>query len=113
MLPFLYEANAQEEERNMPAGQLIKIRCTKCHPEFNYNDKTHSRIGWTLVVFRMQIFNGAIFKRGERAVIIDYLAKTRPASPMRAVAEFFALILPILFALASLIYYCRKRSKKL
>lgn len=112
MLPFFCEVIAQEEEREMAAAQLIEARCTKCHENSNYIDKTHTRPVWTLVVLRMQILNGANFKRGERAIIIDYLAERRPAPLILAVAEFFALILPILFFLISIIYYCGKRSKK-
>ena len=111
MLSFFSEAIAQEEERDIAGAQLIEARCTKCHSGFNYEDKAHTRVGWTLVILRMQLFNGATFKRGERAIIIDYLAETRPASPIRTAAEFFALILPTLIFLVSIIYYYGKRSK--
>ncbi len=112
MLSFFCEAIAQEEERGVSARQLIEARCTKCHENSNYRDKTHTRPVWTLVVLRMQLFNGATFRRDERAIIIDYLAETRPASPIRTAAEFFALILPILFVLILTIYYYWKRSNK-
>ncbi len=112
MLSFFCEAIAQEEERNIAAAQLVEAHCTRCHENSNYREKTHTKPVWTLVVLRMQLFNGATFKRDERAIIIDYLTETRPASPMRATAEFFALILPILFFLILIIYYYGKRSKK-
>lgn len=112
MFSFFCEAIAQEEERDVAAAQLIEARCTRCHENSNYRDKTHTKPVWTLVVLRMQLFNGATFKRGERAIIIDHLAETKPASPIRTVTEFFALILPILFFLILIIYYYGKRSKK-
>ncbi|MCM2287639.1 MAG: hypothetical protein NDI67_01320 [Sulfuritalea sp.] len=78
--------------------RLTQTRCTTCHTEDNYINQRHNRLGWELVILRMQLLNGAELDRGERGIIVDHLAQTRSATAHDALLESLqqlaALLLP-------------------
>ena len=78
--------------------RLTQARCTTCHSENNYLNQRHNRVGWELVILRMQVFNAAQLDAGERGIIAGHLAQTRPAAGHDALLESLqqlaALLLP-------------------
>ncbi|MBI4968234.1 MAG: hypothetical protein HZC25_08970 [Rhodospirillales bacterium] len=78
----------------MPAdaeGAYVYRRCTRCHIAENFHDKRYGRIGWELVLLRMQFLNGARFEQGERARIRTYLLERKRADPIWEVGEVVLL----------------------
>jgi hypothetical protein len=72
----------------LPASvRLMRTRCTACHVADNFVNQQHNRIGWELVILRMQILNDAPLADGERSVIAAQLAETYPATGSAAWAE--------------------------
>jgi len=74
--------------------RLTEARCLGCHSVDPLLEQPRTRLGWELVALRMQRFNGAELKPGERAVIAKHLAETYPAPSQRKMAE--AAILAVL-----------------
>lgn len=60
--------------------RLTAMRCTVCHGAETYANERHNRIGWELVILRMQHLNAAPLAAGERSVIAAHLAETYPAT---------------------------------
>jgi hypothetical protein len=79
--------------------RLTQARCTTCHTEDNYINQRHNRVGWELVILRMQLLNEAVLAAGERGLIADHLAQTRPATGHDALLEslqqLVTLLLPV------------------
>jgi hypothetical protein len=67
--------------------RLTEARCLSCHPIETLLERPRTRLGWELVALRMQRFNGAHLKPGERAVITSHLAEAHPAPTHRKIAE--------------------------
>lgn len=78
------QARLEEEKaawEALPAPvRLTRTRCTLCHAADNYTNQRHNRIGWELVILRMQVLNEAPLGPGERSVIAAQLAESYPAS---------------------------------
>jgi hypothetical protein len=95
------ELRRQEEEREaarlaaekaaweaLPVSvRLMRTRCTACHASDNFVNQRHNRIGWELVVLRMQVLNEAALGAGERSVIAAQLAESYPATGRAAWVE--------------------------
>lgn len=95
------ELQRQEEEREaarlaaekaaweaLPASvRLMRTRCTACHAADNFVNQRHNRIGWELVVLRMQVLNEAALDLGERGVIAAQLTESYPATGREAWVE--------------------------
>lgn len=81
--------------------RLTRTRCTACHAADNYANQRHNRIGWELVILRMQHFNEAQLGAGERGMIAAHLAEAYPASGRAALVEalqqLFVALLPLWF----------------
>jgi len=83
------DARRAEQERRRPAGErLLEARCTACHTLAALDGAAHGWLGWRWTVERMRCWHGARLVRGEAAVIAGWLARTRPATPLRQVAEW-------------------------
>lgn len=80
--------------------RLLERRCTSCHDAENYTGRTHTRLGWALVVWRMRLLNGAEVTREEGARIAAYLAARQPASLAVAVFEWGATAIVVTAPLA-------------
>ena len=92
-------AEAETEARRLAAERaawealpfpvrLTHSRCTtSCHTEENYVGRRHNRIGWELVILRMQYLNDAELQDGERGIIAAHLAEAYPATGRAAVIE--------------------------
>ena len=83
----------------LPASvRLMRTRCTACHTADNFVNQRHNRIGWELVVLRMQVLNEAPLGSGERGVIAAQLAESYPASGraawVEALQQLAAALLP-------------------
>lgn len=78
--------------------RLTQARCTSCHTEDNYINQRHNRLGWELVILRMQLLNDAELGAGERGIIADHLALISSATGHDALLESLqqlaALLLP-------------------
>lgn len=99
---------AKEGYSDLQLQETVRMRCTKCHPAYYYEEKRHTGFVWELVILRMQLINGAKLKRGERGIISAYMAKVRPASLGQTSLELFALISPILLILALVRRYLKR-----
>lgn len=79
--------------------RLTRTRCTACHAADNFVNQRHNRIGWELVVLRMQVLNEAALGPGERSVIAAQLAESYPASGsaawMEALQQLAVALLPV------------------
>lgn len=84
-------------------------RCTRCHNAENFHDKRYGRIGWELVMLRMQFLNGARFEQGERARIRTYLLERKRAEP---IWEFGEVVLTGVVAGSALIGLARWRRRR-
>ena len=67
--------------------RLTRSRCTLCHLADNYVNQRHNRIGWELVILRMQHLNDAPLATRERSVIAAHLAQAYPARGELALTE--------------------------
>lgn len=67
--------------------RLTQQRCTRCHVADNYVKQGHNRVGWELVVWRMQYLNDTPLGPGERGLIATHLAETYPAKGAAGVVE--------------------------
>lgn len=67
--------------------RLTRNRCTACHSADNFEQQRHNRIGWELVVLRMQYLNDAKLEPGERAIIAGHLSAAFPATGVAAMRE--------------------------
>lgn len=67
--------------------RLTRTRCTACHVADDYMNQRHNRIGWELVILRMQYMNKAPLAAGERSVIAAYLTESYPATGSAALIE--------------------------
>ena len=83
------------------AVRVTATRCTSCHVADNFTKQRHNRIGWELVVLRMQYLNDVKLDDGERSVIAAHLAQTYPARGSDAVTEAIMQLLAI-FSLPAL-----------
>lgn len=86
----------------LPASvRLMRTRCTACHVADNFVNQQHNRIGWELVILRMQILNDAPLADGERSVIAAQLAETYPATGsaawVEALQQLAIALLPVWF----------------
>ncbi len=78
--------------------RLTRMRCTlTCHVADNYVNQRHNRIGWELVILRMQSLNDAQFAAGERSAIAAHLAETYPATGGAALIEALQQLAVALF----------------
>lgn len=105
------ELQKQEEERAasrlaaekavweaLPASvRLTRTRCTVCHAADNYMNQRHNRIGWELVMLRMQVLNEAPIGAGERRLIAAQLAESYPATGRAAWVEAMQQLAVALF----------------
>lgn len=81
----------------LPYGvKLIALRCTACHVDEVFKNQRHNRLGWELVVLRMQYLNKLELGEGERSVIAAHLAQNYPATGTAAAVETILQILAIL-----------------
>jgi mono/diheme cytochrome c family protein len=74
-----------------PLGlRLVEARCGACHPSdrFYFAPRGRTTLGWWLTVLRMEALNGARIEPGERAPIVDHLARSYPATPAQEAAEW-------------------------
>jgi hypothetical protein len=94
------QREAERAARPYPL-RLTEARCLGCHPMDALLERPRTRLGWELVALRMQRFNGAHLKPGERAVIARHLAETYPAPSQRKMAEA-AILAVLVLAPASL-----------
>ncbi len=124
------ELQRQEEERDaarlgaekaaweaLPAAvRLMRTRCTACHATDNFVNQRHNRIGWELVVLRMQVLNEAALGAGERGVIAAQLAESYPASGraawVEALQQLAVALLPFGFWLVWKIVRARHDGRK-
>jgi hypothetical protein len=124
------ELQKQEEEREaarlaaekaaweaLPASvRLMGTRCTACHVVDNFVNQRHNRIGWELVILRMQVLNEAALGTGERSVIAAQLAESYPASGsaawVEALQQLAVALLPGWFWLAWKIFRVRRGGRK-
>jgi hypothetical protein len=124
------ERQRQEEEREvsrlaaekaaweaLPASvRLTRTRCTVCHAADNYMNQRHNRIGWELVVLRMQVLNDAQLGPGERSVIAAQLTESYPASGsaawVEALQQLAVALLPACFWLVWKILRARHGARK-
>ncbi|MDP2823415.1 MAG: hypothetical protein Q8O52_12165 [Sulfuritalea sp.] len=105
------ELQSQEEEREgrrlaaekaawealpLPA-RLTRTRCTVCHAADNFENQRHNRVGWELVILRMQVLNEAPLATGERGAIAAHLAQTYPATGSAALIEALQQLAVALF----------------
>lgn len=77
--------------------RLNRTRCTVCHAADNYMNQRHNRIGWELVILRMQYINDAVLASGERGVIAAHLAQAYPATGRTALTEVLQQLAVALF----------------
>lgn len=124
------ELQKQEEEREaarlaaekaaweaLPAPvRLMRTRCTACHAADNFVNQRHNRIGWELVVLRMQVLNEAVLGPGERSMIAAQLADSYPVSGsaawMEALQQLAVAMLPVWLWLAWKISRARRGGRK-
>jgi hypothetical protein len=72
-----------------PLGvRLVEARCGVCHPADYFASRGRTTLGWWVTVLRMEALNGARIEPGERAPIVDHLARSHPATPARQAAEW-------------------------
>lgn len=88
------EAAAQQQAAEKAAFEalpypvrLTRTRCTLCHIEDNYVGQRHNRLGWELIILRMQHLNEAPLATGERSAIATHLGETYPAQGGAALIE--------------------------
>lgn len=67
--------------------RLTRTRCTLCHVADYYINLRHNRIGWELVILRMQYLNDTPLAAGERSAIAAHLAEAYPAMGGAALIE--------------------------
>lgn len=96
--------------------RLTQTRCTLCHVAQNYESQRHNRLGWEIVILRMQVLNDAPLGPGERSVIAAQLAQAYPASGreawMEALQQLAVALLPLWLWLAWKILRARRAGKK-
>ena|SRR3989338_3596305 len=97
------EADARRLAEKMAAWEalpypvrLTETRCTGCHIAANYTKQRHNRIGWELVVLRMQYLNGVRLGEGERSIIAAHLTQNYPPAGIDAATEAIMQLLAIL-----------------
>lgn len=107
---------ARQRERELAARplavRLLEARCTACHEPAYFEDREHSRIGWELVILRMQWLNGAELGAGERSVIATHLAEKRPASMVRVLLDVAVVLSPIAIVALPLFGWWRWRRSR-
>ena len=90
---------ARQRERELAARplavRLLERRCTVCHEPAYFEDREYTRLGWELVILRMQLLNGAELGAGERSIIAAHLAEERPASMVRVFFDVAIALSPI------------------
>ncbi len=90
---------ARQRERELAARplavRLLESRCTSCHEPAYFEDRDYTRVGWELVILRMQLLNGTELGAGERSVIAAHLAARRPASMIRVLLDAAVVLSPI------------------
>lgn len=77
--------------------RLTRTRCATCHVADVYVNRRHNRIGWELVILRMQHFNAAPLDAGERSTIAAHLTETYPATGGTALIEALQQLAVALF----------------
>jgi hypothetical protein len=91
--------------------RLLESRCATCHEPGYFEQRRYSRLGWEVVILRMQLLNAAELAAGERAIIAAHLAAERPASAARVALDALVVSSPIaLLALA--VFVWRRRRKR-
>lgn len=109
----------RQRERELAARplavRLLESRCTSCHEPAYYEDREHTRVGWELVILRMQWLNGAELGAGERGIIAAHLAEKRPASMVRVLFDAAVVLSPIAIAALSVLAWrgWRRRRRSL
>lgn len=78
------------------AVRVTATRCRACHIADNFTKQRHNRLGWELVVLRMQYLNEVKLGEGERNVIAAHLAQNYPATGIDAATEAIMQMLGIL-----------------
>jgi hypothetical protein len=101
----------------LPASvRLMRTRCTACHAVDNFVNQRHNRIGWELVVLRMQVLNEAPLGAGERSAIAAQLAESYPATGraawVEALQQLAMALLPVFFWLVWRILRARHGGRK-
>lgn len=85
-------ARRQAAEQARPyAERLIELRCQTCHEAGYYQGKFHGSLGWTAVILRMILLNGAEVSAADRAVLVEHLVATQPPTPVRQALEWAVL----------------------
>jgi hypothetical protein len=79
--------------------RLTQLRCTICHEAENYVKRRHNRVGWELVLLRMQYLNDTPLGQGERGLIAAHLTEAYPAEGAAAVVEVLQQAGVLLFPL--------------
>lgn len=97
---LLQPAHAEAAYEALPEPERLTLaRCKPCHAEGNYMSQRHNRLGWELVILRMQHLNGARMADGERGVIANYLTQKYPATGgarlMEAVQQLAGALVPV------------------
>jgi hypothetical protein len=104
---------ACERERELAARplavRLLEGRCTGCHERAYFEDRGYSRVGWELVILRMQLLNGAQLATGERSAIATYLAQRRPASLQRVLLDVTFALSPVVAVILGVLGWRRWR----
>lgn len=77
--------------------RLTQSRCATCHVADVYVNQRHNRIGWELVILRMQYFNAVPLAAGERSTIAAHLTETYPATGGAALIEALQQLAVALF----------------
>lgn len=91
--------------------RLTRMRCAVCHGADVYESQRHNRIGWQLVVLRMEFLDKALLDAAERSLITAHLAHTYPATGAVALREGLQQLAVVLFPLGLWITWKTVRSR--
>ena len=91
--------------------RLTRMRCAVCHGADLYESQRHNRIGWQLVVWRMEFLDKELLDAGERSLITAHLAQTYPATGTEALREVLQQLAVVLFPLGLWITWRMVRSR--
>lgn len=90
--------------------RLTRMRCAVCHGADLYESQRHNRIGWELVVLRMEFLDQTRLDAGERSLITAHLAQAYPATGTEALLEVLQQLAVVLFPLGLWITWKMVRS---
>jgi hypothetical protein len=96
--------------------RLTQTRCTSCHVAETYLSQRHNRVGWELLMLRMQYLNAAPLGPGQRSVIAAHLTEAYPAtgveSFIEALQQFALLLSPLWIWLVWKVTRSHRRRRK-